>query len=53
MAVVMVGQGIAIFTTPVICVRYDHVMTVDTLEDTALDTDYCQLSYRPGVTTLF
>ena len=31
----MVGQGITIFTTPVICVRYDHVMTVDTLEDTA------------------
>ena len=42
MAVVMVGQGITIFTTPVICVRYDHVMTVDTLEDTALDMDYCQ-----------
>ena len=28
MAVVMVGQGSTIFSTPVICVRYDHVMMV-------------------------
>ena len=28
MAVVMVGPGSTIFTTPVVCVRYDHVMTV-------------------------
>ena len=41
MAVVMVGPGSSIFTTPVICVRYDHVMTVGAL-DTALDMDYCQ-----------
>ena len=46
MAVVMVGPGITIFTTPIICVRYDHhVMAMGALEDTALDMDYCQLSY--------
>ena len=43
MAVVMVGPGSTIFTTPVICVRYDHVMTVVhwTLHWTWIIVSYC------------
>ena len=50
----MVGQGSTIFTTPVICVKYDHVMTVGAL-DTALDMDYCQhcIDQECPLSTLF